>query len=91
MEHGDRELVDLMLQGVRAEIKAKDEIIMLKLNQIINQTTKMSSRVTKIEEQTAIGRWFERSPARFAVVGIILFFLASIGGTELIMKIIKLL
>lgn len=91
MNKDDSCLIDEMFRGVRAEIKAKDDIIMLKLEQILEQTTKTNGRVTKLEEQTAIGRWFERNPRRFIAVGVILVIFASIGGKEVIIDLVKLL
>ena len=88
MNKSDRELIDEMFRGVRAEIKAKDDLIMLRLNQILNQGDSASTRIAALENQTSIIRWFERNPKRFMALGIILFFLASVGGKEIVEAII---
>lgn len=85
----DRELIDEMMKGIRAEIKAKDDIIMLRLGQILEQTTKTNGRVSNIEAETAIWRWFERHPARFIAVWVVIISLSAIGGIELALTILQ--
>ena len=77
----DKQLLDEMLRGVRAEIKANHELMMLQLGQILEQTKKTNGRVTKLELETGIGRWFERKPIRFTLL-FILFLLLSVEGVR---------
>lgn len=91
MTYSDKELIDEMVRGLRAEIRANNDIIMLQLGQIIDQTTKTNSRVTKLEDETGIGRWFERKPKRFFILLIIVAFFSMEGISSIIERIIKLL
>jgi hypothetical protein len=75
----DKQLIDEMIRGIRAEISSRDEVIMLHLTQILEQTKKTNGRVSKLELETGISRWFERKPIRFTLF--VIFFLAlSVEG-----------
>ena len=77
----DKQLIDEMMKGIRAEIRSNYELQRIQLNQILEQTKKTNGRVTKIELETGIGRWFERKPIRFTLLFI--FFLAlSVEGVR---------
>ena len=87
MTKEERELINQQFATLRAEIRGENEVIMLMLAQIKVQTEKTNGRVSKLEEQTAIGRWFERNPKRFVAVFIMFLILSAKGGIDLIEKI----
>ena len=89
MNKDDRCLIDEMFKGVRAEIKAKDDIIMMKLEQILAETRKTNGRVTALEEQTSIVRWFERNPKRFALIAFFMLLLSAKGSISIVEMIIN--
>jgi len=89
MNKDDRCLIDEMLKGVRAEIKAKDDIIMMKLEQILAETRKTNGRVTALEEQTSIVRWFERNPKRFTLIAFFMLLLSAKGSISIVEMIIN--
>lgn len=87
MTKEERELINQQFATLRAEIRGENEVIMLMLAQIKVQTEKTNGRVTKLEEQTAIGRWFERNPKRFILLIVAVTVLSTKWGVELFDKI----
>lgn len=78
------EKIEAFRQAIEAEIKAKDEIIMLHLKQILEQTTKTNGRLCELEKNTSVWTFFQRNwkLAILVVFGII--FLSNLGFEKLI-------
>lgn len=88
MASDEMQLINEQFKTLRAEWRADISVIMRDITYIKDQTTRTNGRVTKLEAETGIGRWFERKPARFALI--IMFFLAMYQDElrEVIIKII---
>lgn len=91
MTESERALIDEITRGLRAELRANNEYIMLQLNQILTQTKETAKRVDKIEAETGIGRWFERNPVRFLILILGMALIGIEGLTSFLEKFIKLL
>lgn len=65
--------------SIRSEIRAKDDLIQLQLQKILDQTTKTNGRVNRLEEETKIWRILQENP-KLALVSAALFIALVIKG-----------
>lgn len=72
--------IDDLGVSLRSEIRAKDDLIQMQLQKILDQTTKTNGRVNKLEEETKIIRYFSNHPK-----------LAIVAGATFVVGILKLL
>lgn len=84
----DDRLIEEIVKRIEDRISNNDESINRRLQQILEQTTKTNGRVSKIEQETAIGRWFERKPVRFILILIIFLMLSAEGMRSIIQSFI---
>lgn len=65
--------------SIRSEIRAKDDLIQLQLQKILDQTTKTNGRVNRLEEETKIWRILQENP-KLALVSAALFIALVVKG-----------
>ena len=66
------EKIEDLGSSIRSEIRAKDDLIQLQLQKILDQTTKTNGRVNKLEEETKIWRLLQQNP-KLALVSAAVF------------------
>lgn len=65
--------------SIRSEIRAKDDLIQLQLQKILDQTTKTNGRVNRLEEETKIWRILQENP-KLALISAALFIALVVKG-----------
>lgn len=65
--------------SIRSEIRAKDDLIQLQLQKILDQTTKTNGRVNRLEEETNIWRLLQQNP-KLALVSAAVFVALIVKG-----------
>lgn len=85
----DKEILELKLIGLSAEIKANHDMQMTKLSSIECQTLKTNGRVNELEKETRIVRLFERKPILFMLVIVGAFTLYATMGFKVLLNLIK--
>jgi hypothetical protein len=65
--------------SIRSEIRAKDDLIQLQLQKILDQTTKTNGRVNRLEEETKIWRILQENP-KLALISAALFIALIVKG-----------
>ena len=88
MTPAERQLIDEQFKTLRAEWRADIESIMTELGHIKEQTKRTNGRVTKLEQETNVGRWFERKPQRFGLLVMFLIVLYHDSVREMLLNLI---
>ena len=89
MQKAERELIEEKFKGVYLHQQANFDLIGEKLEQIHQQTLLTNGRVTKLESQTKVIRFFEQKPFFFILIVLGFLFLASIFDIQDLIKLIK--
>ena len=91
MRKDDKDYLDEVARGIRAEIKASSDMLNYCLQDIIKRQDVTNNRIYKIEASTRIARWVQAHPriTTTIVVGIIILFvtLANVFDIGEIIKI----
>lgn len=103
LNENEKELIELKLTGIRGEMQANNEVMLLKLDQILEQTKKTNGRVNKhdeelekqhekmdsIERKIAVFDYFSKRPILLVLIGLGLVVLFNLEGFSSLIKIIK--
>ena len=73
------EKIESLGTSLRSEIRAKDDLIQLQLQKILDQTTKTNGRVNRIEEETKVWSFLEQNP-KIALVSAVVFIALVVKG-----------
>jgi len=77
-----KELLDAKFTGIKAEIKAGNDFITYKLDEVINHQKESNGRLCKQEDNTRFARWIELHPKMS-----IIFFILSIAIIVIVVNI----
>jgi hypothetical protein len=95
-----KEFINAHLTGIKAEIKATNDIMTLKFDEVISHQKTTNGRVTQLEREfdcleknTVIQRWIKKNPKITAAIMVIFVLMVSaIGdvlGLSTIVKVFK--
>jgi hypothetical protein len=85
-----RELMEVKLSLVKAEVTSGNDIIISKLDEVINHQKKTNGRVTKLEEDIKAVQWIKKNPKLSIIISAAFIFAVTfITDLETFMKIVK--
>ena len=90
MNPQDRELIDIKFTHISGVMQANHDAIMSELKHIKEQTDKTNGRVTALEKETKVSRFFERRPIFLILVVVGMIALIGSGGVSVIIKMLGL-
>lgn len=73
------EKIESLGASIRSEIRAKDDLIQLQLQKILDQTTKTNGRVNRIEEETKVWRFLQQNP-KLGLISAVVFIALVVKG-----------
>lgn len=88
MQKAERELIEEKFKGIYALIQSNFDVVNTELRHIKEQTTKTNGRVTCLEGETKVVRFFYKKPIFLALVLLGIFFLASYFDIKELIKLL---
>jgi len=76
MRKEDKEYLDLLIRGLKAEVTSCHDIINYKLDEVIKHQIEQNDRTGKLEDYTQFAQWVQKRPriAILSLIALVVFF-----------------